>query len=94
MTDPARSDVRPPSPGPPHPVHTVTHPTVVDVSPHDPGAGHAPDHGVSRRAPDAALMHLRDPAHSAPERNKMAKAQGHTRGGAACPGGGGASGGG
>jgi hypothetical protein len=75
--DPAETR-RPPSPTP-HPVHTVGGgPAVADVNPHDPGAGHSPAHGADKPQPYEALLHPKDAAHSAAERNKLAKAQGHT----------------
>ena len=77
--DPSKMD---PSPSPtPHPVHVRTSagPPTSGVSPHDPGAGHQPAHGLDKPVPDAALMHPKDAAHSAAQRNKLAKAQGHTK---------------
>jgi hypothetical protein len=34
---------------------------------------------LDKPVPDAALMHPKDAAHSAAQRNKLAKAQGHTK---------------
>lgn len=85
----AHAPGRPPSPTS-HPLHLAggSPPIISDIpSPNEPGVGHAPAHGADKPLPDAALMHPKDAAHSAAQRNKLAKAQGH-RGGVSGAGGG------